>query len=54
MLRIRIAPHREFRQKHPEFSDESYVLDARSIAKMWGNNVVLDKDIEEIVRLWKD
>lgn len=54
VIRIRISPHREFRQKHPEFSDESYILDARSISKLWGNNVVLDKDIDELVRLWKD
>lgn len=54
VLSIRISPHREFRKKHPEFSEDSYVLDARSIARLWGNNVVLDKDIQELVRLWKD
>lgn len=53
-IRIRISPHREFRQKHPEFREESLVLDAGSIAKLWGHNVVLDKDVKDLLRVWKD
>lgn len=48
VMRVRISPHREFRKKHPDLADE-IVLDASSIAKLWGHNVVLDKDIAELL-----
>lgn len=49
VLRIRISPHREFRQKHPEAEGKSIVLDAASISKLWGHNVVLDKEIKDLL-----
>lgn len=52
--RIRISPHREFRQKYPEVTGETYVVDAELIAKLWGHNVVLDKDVKELLKLWKE
>lgn len=53
VARIRIAPHREFRRKHPECTDGSYPLDACEIARLWGHSVVLDKDVDELVSLWR-
>lgn len=53
VARIQISPHREFRRKHPECKEATYVLDARDIARLWGHSVVLEKDVDELVRQWR-
>lgn len=52
-LRIRISPHREFRQKFPECTADTLEIEVEEITKRWGHNVVLDKDVKELIRISK-
>lgn len=54
LVRIRIIPHREFRRRHPDVTDEQVHVDAEDLDRVQGPNAILGRDVEELIEEWRD